>query len=120
MSNMIIVTVFALSIFCFFIVYFSPFNKGGGKTEHSPDGIFVADAMSIRNATPFAGHDVFGEFRVRNKTNGQQIASLRLYPSVQIDEMGYRNAAQVVWSDDSRKVTFIVPEGEFTINVDKY
>jgi len=73
-----------------------PLDTGGGKIVSSPDGKFVAAAMSQKNNNPFASRNVIGEFRVMTQPDHRDMVLLTVQPTVQAHYMAYRQCARIV------------------------
>jgi hypothetical protein len=123
MKSKLVKTTFVLSVVLNLILLclmLPTLSIGGGVHVKSPDGRFVASATSMQNNNFSASQPVIGIFKVMTQSDHHEIASLTLEPTVQEFGMAYRGPARVVWVDDSSRVSFHVPEGDFTINLKAY
>ena len=84
---------------------------GGGQSDASPNGVFVATASSLRDAKPFGAgrQDTYYEFRV-TRGNTTPFKRVVIYPSEKNNEMCLRELPKIVaWAPDSSEVTFSIP-----------
>ena len=96
-----------------------PIPSGGGQGDSSPDGVFVANASSLRNSNPLArgSQSTYYEFTV---TRGYTTPYKRvvIYPSELNDEMYFRSLPKIVtWAPDSSAVTFTIPGTTLTLDM---
>ena len=99
-----------------------PISSGGGQGESSPNGVFVANAASLRNNNPLThgSRDTYYEFTV---TRGHTTPFKRvvMYPSDKNDEMYFRSLPKIVaWAPDSSAVTFTIPGTTLTLDMQNH
>ena len=106
-----IISTLAALIFLGLFLWTIPVPMGGGQGEPSPNGVFVANASSLRDAKPFGvgRQETYYEFRV---TRGYTTPFKRvvIYPSETNNEMYFRELPKIVaWAPDSSEVIFSIP-----------
>ena len=91
--------------------------SGGGQGEPSPNGVLVADALSLRNLNSFtlAPTDTYYEFTV-SRGNAKPFKRVVIYPYEKNDEMYFRSLPKIIaWAPDSSAVTFTIPGATLTL-----
>jgi hypothetical protein len=91
---------------------------GGGKITKSPDGQIDAHLFSQRCINPLSSSflKIYGKAELLDN-KGKRLIIIRLEPIMGPDPMAYRGKdVDIKWNQDSNQVTFVVPEGAFTIN----
>jgi len=97
-------------------------SPGGGQQKVSPDGRFIAAAMSKRQANPFVReHGLYGELTLRSESIAKPpLITVLIRPEAIQNEMAYRELSGLIqWNAASTEATFTTPAGRFTLNVPK-
>lgn len=106
-----IISTLAALIFLGLFLWTIPVPMGGGQRDSSPNGVFVANASSLRDVKLFGigQQGTYYEFRV---TRGYTTPFKRivLYPSEKNDDLYFRELPHIIaWAPDSSEVTFTIP-----------
>lgn len=124
MKNRLLMILLAASILLNFylLVRQQDMSPGGGQQKMSPDGRFIAVAMSKRQANPFAReHGLYGELTLRPKSIANPpLVTVVIRPEPIQAEMAYRELSGLIqWNAASTEVTFTTSAGQFTLKVPK-
>ncbi len=104
------------------------FLVGGGNSKGSPDGVYNADAMCLRQLNQFKSERarIWADLSISTKPAhfglpdyGDVIRLMVTPPGVDFGEQ-YRDIEDLVrWSEDSKTVTFRLPNATITVTPQK-
>lgn len=90
------------------------FLEGGGQSELSPDGLYAADAKSLR---PLLSRQPTHYLMIVESRAGQRIKSVRIDAGETNNASYFRGLPQIIrWSGDSKEVTFDIPGIRITMD----
>jgi hypothetical protein len=93
---------------------------GGGRHEASPDGAYHASASCFREMNPFNPEKDKIWAKLSIESRDVQVIQLIVTPPGTNAEMAYRGIEELIrWSDDSKTVTFRLPNATITVTPEK-